>query len=526
MNNKTSINWPTMFESAHDYIGKNKEILNNMNVYPVPDGDTGSNMYATLAAVVEKLNQKKQKKYIPIIIEEMLNHSRGNSGFILSCFFEGLFESLKDAISYITTKQFALAFENGSYKVRTSLLTPVEGTMITVIADMAKCLSKNTNKDIKESLELAVVAGEKSLFETPIHLPVLATAGVVDSGALGFLFIIKSFLNILQKKENPIEKESNYRFEPKESVESNIKQIQYKFCVEAVVKKIKEDNFIEFKRFLKSIGNSIAFLNDENILKIHIHTNQPDSVFDKISTYGALTYKKVDEMEKQILYIDEQLENKKCTVLALIQGSGFIEVFEQLGCQYTLLYNKQLPSSKKILKKIEKIPCDNILVLSNNKNNIPSIQMVAKQIKKNIVILPTNSVVEGLTCMYGFIEDEKLIDNYNMMIETKDIALEIQIYRASKDSKVGNKIILKDNLFAVSKGEIISVNKNENILFLEILDNTIVHEFSSVTVYMGKACSNVLKSLLEDVLKTNNIFSDYQFISGNQENSIMTIMFE
>jgi len=282
MSNEINFNWPNMFVSAHDYVGKNEEILNNMNVYPVPDGDTGSNIYATLAAVVKKLKQKEQKNFIPIITEEMLNHSRGNSGFILSCFFEGLFESLKDAISNITTRQFALAFENGSYKVRTSLLTPVEGTMITVIDDIAKSLSENTSKDIKEGLELAIIAGEKSLFETPNHLPILATAGVVDSGALGFLFIIKAFFNILQKKENPIEKESDYRFEPKKNTEINTTQIQYRYCVEAVVEKAYENNFSEFKQFLKAIGNSIAFFDDEHILKIHIHTNQPDSVFEKI----------------------------------------------------------------------------------------------------------------------------------------------------------------------------------------------------------------------------------------------------
>ena len=380
------------------YLELNRAMLDRLNVFPIPDGDTGANMASTLASGVETLDEddvsmaELGKKFNA----ELNRCSRGNSGFILARFFHGFFETAGGR-EVLSASCFAKAMANGSFHVNGSLFSPTEGTMISILAAINSSLADYNEKDIIGALKLTVEAGTEALFLTPGQLPVLARAGVVDSGALGLLFIFRGMYARLVGEDPVKEIEAEYRIKPNPEAGNDEEESPvYRFCTEAVVRRNgKKDE--ELNDWLKTMGDSIALVNEDQQIKIHIHTNEPQAVFDRLEKLGHLDHTKVDDMQEQTRLVSADASmTGGMAVLAFVPGEGFERIYEDLGVSSCFVYGETLPSPEEIAEALTTIESEQVIVMPNNSNILPSV-MAARDIsaKKLSITVRFSSMISS-----------------------------------------------------------------------------------------------------------------------------------
>ena len=443
-------------KASADYLSLNTAILDNLNVFPVPDGDTGVNMLSTLEPAVQALLEDGRGGCAgawELLSEQANRHSRGNSGFILACFLRGFARRLDDS-GRITPELVRRGFGSGSYAARASLLSPVEGTMITIISAMAEAMAESETADIPELLRTAVARAREALFETPKLLPVLARAGVVDAGALGFIFVVEGMRRGLVGAELDSEEELQYRFEPDLSIQQPAQEsLRYRYCTELTVEKRGELPWQELKGFLQQLGDSIALVQEECYLKLHIHTDTPERISERMGELGTIVRSKVEDMAEQINAGAKTLQDHETlSVLAVIPGSGFEGIFRDLEAACCLCYGDRLPSCGEILEVLERMQGANIIVLPNEKNIIPVAKLAQEASAKNVFLLPTENVVQGITALYGFTGEDSAQQNLRGMTENIDLALCLKVYRSTRDSRYGEVTIRCGDYFLL-RGE-------------------------------------------------------------------------
>ncbi|MBI9101461.1 MAG: DAK2 domain-containing protein [Spirochaetales bacterium] len=449
-----------LFTSA-EHLNINLEVLDNLNVFPVPDGDTGANMGATFIPAVKILQDttiSSCREIGQILVPRMDNHSRGNSGFIISRFFKGFFSSLEEAPA-LTVDRIRDGFSKGYFEAHTALFNPVEGTMISIISSMTEAITGWDGSSVRDCLENAVFEARKTLFETPAMLPVLARAGVVDSGALGFICIIEGLLLGLNSKTPFQEVESEYRFIPDPeagSDEENQKPGQ--FCTELTMQLAHSFPEKEMREYLIEMGNSIALVKEDNFVKLHIHTDFPDQVMNKFEQFGAIVNSKVDDIYAQIKGgTGSGAAFKGCEVLPCVPGEGFRTIFNELGVENVLVYGTALPSALEILEAINRAGVEDLIILPNDNNILPACMTAKDKSDKHISILPTRDIVQGLTAYYGFSENEELEINTTAMQECLELADSFFLYQSTADRSFGGVDIKKDHYFLLKGKEILSV---------------------------------------------------------------------
>ena len=468
-----------------EHLGLNKSILDNLNVFPVPDGDTGSNMVGTYVPAIELLKNERvtsPSQIAEIILPYMNNNSRGNSGFILSRFFMGFF-SKENRSEFLTTQDLAEGFSNGFYEVNSALFNPMAGTMVTIIEAMKEVMQSSLDLIFINSLDLAVSKAIEVLYDTPKMLPILAKAGVIDSGALGFILIIEGILlgltgNIPQKKE-----ESSYRFAPDpfaqyESEERN------QFCTELTLHKTKSTDSFDVREYLRSMGDSIALVNTDEILKLHIHTNHPELIVKTLELYGEIRRKKIDDMFEQVSdKIKNEVFSEECSVVMFSPGEGFSQIFEDLGIKHIISYSNILPSIGEITDIIKHIAESHLIILPNNNNILHSCMAAGNQIDKEISIIPTANVVQGLTCFYGYSENEHVEANVANMKECQNLASTLFLFRSAENRTFGGSILLKDDYFGLSENSIYAVSSDFKTALIESLARFPMEEFCNITLF-------------------------------------------
>jgi len=390
--------------AAGDYLRKNYRILDNLNVFPVPDGDTGTNMLATYQAGIQDFPESGSISDIAESMgESMTRQSRGNSGFILARFFHGFFEVARQ-VSVISHDNLCDAFASGSYRVNTSLFSPVEGTMITIIAAMTESLRQAESVDVRTGLAISLQAARQSLFETPRQLKILAKAGVVDSGALGFIFLMVGFHRGLLNQGVATEDEAVYRFTPDPSAIADMEDSEqmHRYCTEVLLHPEdlssagrSVDRSADLRDFLKAIGSSIALVQEETFLKVHLHTDDPDRVLDFLATLGTIEATKVEDMAEQMsLFAREEDSESANVILACVPGPGFLDIVASLGVENSIVYSSDLPTAGAILDAIEADESRNIIVLPNNKNILPTVMLARDRTDKHVSILPTENIIQ------------------------------------------------------------------------------------------------------------------------------------
>ena len=476
-----------MLRGGFTYLELNRDLLDRLNVFPVPDGDTGCNMTSTLASGIETLDEPHQSMADlgGRFNEETNRCSRGNSGFILARFFHGFFETIGGSDT-LTVPRFIEAMSNGSFRVNGALFSPTEGTMISILAAINTALIGYRESDFTGVLKRTVEAGTEALFITPKQLPVLARAGVVDSGALGLLFIFRGMYSRLIGSEAVKEKEDEYRFEPDpEAGVGDNKLPVYRYCTEAVVRRngIKDEALGDW---LKTMGGSIALVNEDKILKLHIHTDDPQKIFQRLEKLGNLDHTKVDDMEEQTRLVSADGGTKRdMAILAFVPGEGFERIYEDLGVTNCFIYGETLPSPEEIAEVLKTIESEQVIMMPNNSNILPSAMAARDITDKNLSIIPTRSVIQGITATYGFSEDEDVVANVESMTGFLDDAIDLFVYRSAMDTRFGDIDLRTGDWFVTRFDEVVGTGPTPADAISSSLKKIDIDGITESAVYHG-----------------------------------------
>lgn len=520
-----------------EHLTRNHRILDRLNVFPVPDGDTGSNMVATLKAAVEDLKVRPALCIGDIsspMIDHLVRDSRGNSGFILAWFFTGF---LKAAETYERFDRVALleAFAHGAYQVNTSLFTPVEGTMITIIAAMNGALRESPSLCLRENLTQAVSAGRVSLFETPRMLPLLAKAGVVDSGALGFIFIIEGMLHSLagevlvsDPQASIEEDEQSYRFTPDPAAFKDWNPLpEYRYCTEVYVARAMGYDDPGLRSFLQERGNSIALVVDPLFIKLHIHTNVPQEILDRLKPFGEMEKSKVEDMHQQVrLFSTEGGHETTCAILACIPGSGFQPLLESLGVASSLVYLRDLPTAGEILERLMAMEASHVILLPNNGNILPAAITAKDMCGKEVAILPTRNIVQGMAAAYGYSENSTLDENLQSMKDCLEFAEGLYVYRSGTASVFGDVQIPASHYFVLHDEQVLSITDDPVSAVLQAAGSLDLINKNNITIYTGSGFDdNLMPDILEGLAGMNPAL-EMEVYAGGQSRELLILSVE
>ncbi|MGL6125066.1 MAG: DAK2 domain-containing protein [Metamycoplasmataceae bacterium] len=519
---KISVNdWRQAIISASNNMQNNKNRINSLNVFPVPDGDTGTNMSSTIkkaADSIQKVEIENLGKLLQSISKDMLLGARGNSGVILSQIFKGFSMAWKN-LDVIQSKDIVNGFKEASKMAYASVINPIEGTILTVIRETYENLEKSIKPemDVIEVFELALKFARVSCDNTPNLLAVLKEVGVVDSGGEGLNIIIEGILKSF--KGMPIKISVEEAQMQKFTGELEIYDGEFGYCTELIIKLKSITKFIkvDFIRGLSKLGNSVVVVQDEEIVKIHIHTLKPGQVLNYAQKFGEFNAIKSENMTIQAsdtkVNAGEVNQNKKSdkkktsAIISCNTGSGIIELMKKYECDYIIEGGQtNNPSAQDIIEAIKYVNADNIFILPNNSNIILTAQQASKIIKdKNIKVLSTKTQVEGITAMLNFSSELSLEDNLEEIESSLKNLVTGQITVATKDTKIDNVKIKKDEFLMMVENKIIGCKKNiikaGEALIKEMLSRK--KDAEIVIIYYGADASKLDANELEKYIILN-----------------------
>lgn len=511
-------------------LGDNQRLLDSLNVFPVPDGDTGANMVATLRAGVRALGDGPVATIAEVsslMREELLRSSRGNSGFIVAWFFQG-FLGAAERYEHLTGDALIEGFAHGSYQARASLFTPIEGTMITVIAAMSGALNRCAGLDPGTCLRRALEAGRETLHETPRMLPLLAKAGVVDAGALGFILIVEGILAGLTDEVFPPEREAAYRFRPDPRALLDWTPLpDYRYCTEAIVEGPSGVDEPALRRFLEERGNSIALVVDARFVKLHIHTDDPDAILGMLGTYGSVASSKVEDMREQAAAVASRAaEAEACAILACVPGDGFEEAFGELGVARCLRYGRELPTAGAILDAIAEIDAPAIIIVPANGNIIPAATVARDLCGRDAVVVATRNVIEGIAAVYGYSENDSLEENARNMKDCVGLAESIYVYQSVSSSVFGEISIPAGACFAMRGDAVLSVGADPAETVIAALSASGLEGKSDLTLYSGERFDASILPAIEAGARRLNPTLRMEVRRGGQPRELLIISIE
>ena len=504
--------------SATNNLANNKKQTDDLNVFPVPDGDTGTNMSMTLsnaARELEKLSGETAGKVASVNASALLRGARGNSGVITSLLFRGFAKGIGDE-EFVTSENLAKAFAFGVEAAYKAVMKPTEGTILTVarIASEYADEAFKAGKNELEVFESAIEGAEKALAETPELLPQLKKAGVVDAGGFGFVLILKGMLSVF--KDGVIIKGNNVQIEETEEETSRNAagefetEITFTYCTEFIVNRNpeceKEPN--DLRMYLETIGDCVVVVDDEEIIKVHVHTDHPGNAIENALTHGSLVHLKIENMRDQHEKQKHDAQNAKKKpaksadrtetytpveptnpfgFVSVCAGDGLAELFKDLGVDTVVSGGQTMnPSTDDILKAIETTPAETVFVLPNNKNIIMAAEQTISISTRKVIVLHTRTIPQGISAMLTF--DPDADDNTNA-IEMQKAAEKIatgQITFAARDSQADGHNIKKGDLMALTGGKITFVDNDLEKTVLKLLKQMIKRDSQFVTVITGE----------------------------------------
>ena len=493
-----------------------KEWINELNVFPVPDGDTGTNMTMTImsaAREVAALEDPTMETLAKAISSGSLRGARGNSGVILSQLFRGFTKEIRQTES-ITTTVLANAFVRATETAYKAVMKPKEGTILTVakgMSDKAVELVTET-EDIISFAEQVIAHGDYVLSQTPEMLPILKQAGVVDSGGQGLMQVVKGALDGLLGKEIDLTAvEGNRPAIQVESSDIETSEIKFGYCTEFIInveKPYDMDEEHRFKRYLSSIGDCVVVVSDDDVIKVHVHTNDPGLAIQKALTYGSLSRIKIDNMREEhqeklikeaekiakAQKAEEEAQKAKAEeprkpygFIAVSIGEGFGEIFKGIGVDYLIEGGQTMnPSTEDMLTAIDHVNADTIYILPNNSNIILAAEQATHLVEgKNIIVVPSKTVPQGITAIINFVPDMTPEENKAHMIEEMSRVKTGQITYAVRNTVIDDKEISEGDIMGIADKGIVAVGKEVEDTALETIKTMLDDESELVTVYYG-----------------------------------------
>ncbi|MBS7077732.1 MULTISPECIES: DAK2 domain-containing protein [Streptococcus] len=528
MANITTSLFQEMVQAGATRLNKQAEYVNSLNVFPVPDGDTGTNMGMTIENGAKEVSDRSAStvgEAAGIFAKGLLMGARGNSGVITSQLFRGFSQSVKDK-EELDGAALAAAFQSGVEVAYKAVMKPVEGTILTVsrgAAIGAKKKAESTN-DAVEVMRAALEGAKTALAKTPDMLPVLKEVGVVDSGGQGLVFIYEGFLSALtgefiaseEFQATPATMSEMINAEHHKSVAGHVatEDIKFGYCTEIMVALkqgptyVKDFDYDEFRNYLNNLGDSLLVVNDDEIVKVHVHTEDPGLVMQEGLKYGSLVKVKVDNMrnqhEAQVEKEERQakpVEEKEYAIIAVVAGDGLADIFKAQGVDYIISGGQTMnPSTEDFVKAVEELNARNIIILPNNKNILMAAQSAAEVIDQPAAVVETKTIPQGLTSLLAFDESKSIEENYERMSASLGDVVSGSVTTAVRDTTIdGLEIHENDNLGMVD-GKIVVSNPD----MLETLEETFAHMLDEdseiVTIYVGEDGSEELANELAQAL--------------------------
>lgn len=521
-----------MLNGALSALGANIDVINALNVFPVPDGDTGTNMYHTFSAAVqeaEKVTEESVGRILDAAAFGSLMGARGNSGVILSQFMRGFANRLK-AEKELTSSDLIMALTDAINTAYSAVMKPVEGTMLTVARDAAKAgvQALKDGRELMEVFDIILFEARNALERTPMQLAVLKKAGVVDAGGKGIVVLIEGAIDALK---NGLSEEQIAVLSPQlgsldamgvfDRVETE--EITHKYCTEfllkgtgLVVDKIRED--------LEPLGDSLLVVGNSELVKIHIHTNNPGLVLEYCVPFGDLTEIKIDNMQEQNeAYRDAVSDDANDDVydgigiVAVAAGSGIAEIFRGLGVDEIVQGGQTMnPSIEDLSKAVERIKADKVIILPNNSNVILTAEQVKNITKKNVGVVPSKSVVEGIAALLGFDREQDLESNMESLTDALNFVKAGEVTYAVRDWEADDMVVNEKDYIGLYNRELKAVGTDLNEVVCKLLDHIVEETDEVITLYYGEDVAEEDTESLCEQLEERYSWCDIEVYYGGQ----------
>ncbi|HEL0066817.1 DAK2 domain-containing protein [Streptococcus equi] len=544
MSNITTSLFQEMVQAAATRLGKQAEYVNSLNVFPVPDGDTGTNMSMTMDNGAKEVADKPAStvgEVGQILSKGLLMGARGNSGVITSQLFRGFGQSIKSK-EELTGKDLAQAFQMGVEVAYKAVMKPVEGTILTVSRGAATAALKKADltDDAIEVMQAALDGAKGALAKTPDLLPVLKEVGVVDSGGQGLVFIYEGFLSALNGdyvasedfKATPANMSEMIKAEHHKSVAGHVatEDITYGYCTEIMVALkqgptyVKEFNYDEFQGYLSGLGDSLLVVNDDEIVKVHVHTEDPGLVMQEGLKYGSLIKIKVDNMrnqhEAQVQKIDNgpaKAEAKEFGLIAVVAGDGLAEIFKAQGVDYIISGGQTMnPSTEDIVKAIEAVNAKQVIILPNNKNIFMAAQSAAEVVDIPAAVVETRTIPQGFTSLLAFDPSKALEDNVADMTASLSDVVSGSVTLAVRDTTIDGLDIHENDFLGMVDGSIVVSNPDMEATLKATFDHMIDEDSEIVTIFIGEEGSSEVAQGLADYLEEKYEDIEVELHQGDQ----------
>lgn len=530
-----------MFLAGAKNLEVKKEWINELNVFPVPDGDTGTNMTLTIMSAAKEVVNLQDEDMMTIckaISSGSLRGARGNSGVILSQLFRGFTKTIRE-YEEIDIPTLATATEKAVESAYKAVMKPKEGTILTVakgMADKARELSEEGCDDMELYFRQIIEYGDEVLAKTPDMLPVLKQAGVVDSGGQGLMQVMKGAFDAFLGREIDFTLEASKESTAKEGPASSVGQeIKYGYCTEFIIllnKTFNIKNEIDFKEYLESIGDSIVVVADGDVVKVHVHTNDPGLAIQRALKYGALSNMKIDNMrlEHQEKVIKEQqmkeqeqkkepeMPHKEVGFIAVSVGEGMSEIFKGLGADYIIEGGQTMnPSTEDMLNAIDRVNADTIFILPNNKNIILAANQAKTMVEdKKIIVIPTKTVPQGITAIINYVPDMDPEDNAaTMECEIKNV-LTGQVTYAVRDTMIDDKEIKQGDYMGIGDSGILSVGRDMEEVTFNMIKAMMHDDLELISIYYGSDVSEEAAEAIKAKVEETYPDCDVELQMGGQ----------
>ncbi|MED3688901.1 DAK2 domain-containing protein [Peribacillus butanolivorans] len=545
------IRFAEMIIQGANHLAANAQMVDALNVFPVPDGDTGTNMNLSMTSGAKEVQNNVQEhigKVGTSLSRGLLMGARGNSGVILSQLFRGFAKAIEHK-SEINSEEFAQAFDAGVQTAYKAVMKPVEGTILTVAKDAAKqaVSSAAKHQDLIQVMEEIVTEANASLKRTPDLLPVLKEVGVVDSGGQGLVFVYEGFLAVLKGEALPVRSANGPSMDDLVSAEHhmnvqghmNTEDIVFGYCTEFMVRlesdKLANKSFDEekFRNDLSEYGDSLLVISDDEVVKVHIHSEQPGNCLNYGQQYGSLIKMKIDNMREQHTAIvgetNASLQTKpkskeKYGVVSVAMGTGISELFKSIGAKSVIEGGQTMnPSTEDIVKAVKEAHAEHVIILPNNKNIIMAANQAADVLGDYVTVIPTKTVPQGMAALLAFNPSQDASENKKAMIEALSHVKTGQITYAVRDTNIDGLTIKTGDFMGIDEGTIKVKDKDKSQAAKDLLSEMINEDSEILTILYGE---DATKEEVEDLVAfCNDNFEDVEVEVHNGKQPLYSFIF-
>ena len=525
----------SMMSNAALRLEEKSDYVNSLNVFPVPDGDTVTNMSMTFRTAVKEISETDLKSIGEVskkMAKGALMGARGNSGVILSQILRGISKGLENK-EEVDSKEFANAILEGSKAAYKAVMRPTEGTILTVIKSAGETAIKNNDvEDIASLMKKICIESKMTLDKTPEMLPALKKAKVVDSGGMGLLIILQGMLEALNNNLEISNIENNSGVTIKESNLNTLNEedIKFGYCTEFIIlgdAKYADD----FRRSIENMGDSEIVVGYDDIIKVHIHTNDPGKVLSKAVLIGELSKIKIDNMREEHRELLGDLQNqimetsvakeidggKKYAFVSIAMGEGIANIFEDLGVDKVIEGGQTMnPSTQDILKAIDTINAEHIIIFPNNKNIIMAANQAAEMSDKDIRVVPTKTIPQGITCITMFNGEDDIDTNMENLNSVMEVVKTASVTYAVRDTEMDGKQIKEGDILGLIEGKISEVGNDVCVVARKLLENLVNDDSELITIFKGKDMKDNDISMFINELEEKYSNLDVQYYNGDQ----------